>query len=81
MPFCRAANGALATRLFRVSLLAMAILRVVSAWIARLRAQRWSKEVLLAVGLTLAAVVFIVAAISGQDAPVRDRAPYADVNR
>lgn len=62
-------------------LLAMVILRVVSGWIARLRAQRWSKEVLLAVGLTLAAAAFIVAALSGQDAQVSDRAPYADVNR
>jgi hypothetical protein len=81
VPFCRAANGALAAGLLRVSLWAMAILHVVSAWIARFRAQRWSKEVLLAVVLTLAAAAFIVAAMSSQDAHVQDRAPYADVNR
>ena len=81
VPFCRAANGALAARPLWVSLWAMAILRVVSAWIARLRAQRWSNEVLLAVGLTLAAAAFIAAAMWSQDAQVRDRAPYADVNR
>jgi hypothetical protein len=59
----------------------MVILRVVSGWIARLRAQRWSKEILLAVGLTLAAAAVIAAPMSGQDAQVSDRAPYADMNR
>ena len=45
----------------------MAKLRVVTRWIVRLRAQRRTREVLLAVALTLAAVAFIVAAVSGTD--------------
>jgi hypothetical protein len=55
----------------------MAILRVVSGWIARFRAQRWSKEILLAVMLTLAAVAFIVAAMGGSDQHVEAEAPHA----
>jgi hypothetical protein len=52
----------------------MAILRVVSGLIARFRAQRWSKEILLAIGLTLAAAGFIAAAVTGGDRP---DAPHA----
>jgi hypothetical protein len=59
----------------------MAILRVVSGWIARFRAQRWSKEILLAVVLTVAAVGFIVAAMGGSDQHVEAVAPYAATDR
>jgi hypothetical protein len=45
----------------------MAKLRVITRWIVRLRAQRRTREILLAVALTLAAVAFIVAAVSGTD--------------
>jgi hypothetical protein len=42
-------------------------LRVVTRWIVRLRAQRRTREILLALALTLAAAAFIVAAVSGTD--------------
>jgi hypothetical protein len=42
--------------------------------IARLRAQRWTKEVLLAVLLTIAAVAFIATALVGRD--LHDKAPF-----
>jgi hypothetical protein len=45
----------------------MAKLRVITRWIVRLRARRRTREILLAVALTLAAVAFIVAAVSGTD--------------
>jgi hypothetical protein len=45
----------------------MAKLRVISRWLIRLRAQRRTREILLAIALTLAAVAFIVAAVSGTD--------------
>jgi hypothetical protein len=67
VPFCRAANGALARRPLSVSLCAMAMHRVVSRWIVRLRAQRRGKDVWLAIALTLAAVIFIAAAMGGTD--------------
>ncbi len=68
VPFCRAANGALARRSVPVSLWAMAIkLRVITRWLIRFRAQRRTREILLALALTLAALAFIVAAISGAD--------------
>jgi hypothetical protein len=41
--------------------------------IARLRAQRWSREVLLAALLTIAAVVFIATAIVGRDGSIEDK--------
>lgn len=81
MPFCRAANGTLAARPHMVCLWAMASLRVVSGWIARFRAQRWSKEVLLAVILTLAAAGFIAAAFVGQESHLRSKPPYAAADR
>ena len=37
--------------------------------LVRLRAQRWSREALLAVILTIAAVVFIATAMVGKDSP------------
>jgi hypothetical protein len=43
------------------------MLRIVSRWIARLRVQRRNREILLAIVLTLAAVAFIAAAMSGTD--------------
>lgn len=51
------------------------MLRVISGWIARLRAQRWSKEILLAIALTLAAAAFIVAAMSNTDPHAERKAP------
>jgi hypothetical protein len=62
----------------------MPILRVVSGWLARFRAQRWSKEILLAIALTLAAAAFIVAALSSTDQRARgddaqDAPPFAAV--
>jgi hypothetical protein len=77
VPFCRAANGTLAAPTGPVSKCAMAILRVVSVWIARFRAQRWSKEIVLAIVLTLAAVGFIVAAMGSTDEHAGRAAPYA----
>jgi hypothetical protein len=67
VPFCRAANGALARRPAQVSSWAMTKLSVISRWIILLRAQRRSREILLAIALTLAAVAFITAAISGAE--------------
>jgi hypothetical protein len=55
----------------------MAPLRVVSGWSARFRAQRWSKEILLAVGLTLAAAIFIATALMGGEAHVQGTPPHA----
>jgi hypothetical protein len=49
----------------------MAKLRVITRWIIRLRARRRTREILLAVALTLAAVAFIVAAVSGTDRHVQ----------
>jgi hypothetical protein len=59
----------------------MIILRVVSGWVARFRAQRWSREILLAVALTLASVAFIAAALMNEEAHVGDVPPFADANR
>jgi hypothetical protein len=59
----------------------MAIFRVVSGWIARFRAQRWSREILLAIALTLAAAAFILAAVSGRDPQVEKAPPFADANK
>jgi hypothetical protein len=41
--------------------------RVISRWIVRLRAQRRRKDIWLAVALTLAAAVFIAAAMGSSD--------------
>jgi hypothetical protein len=43
----------------------------------KLRAQRWSREALLAVILTIAAVVFIATAMVGRDGSDQDKAPIA----
>jgi hypothetical protein len=68
----------------------MAKLRVITRWIVRLRAQRRTREILLAVALTLAAVAFIVAAISGTDPlaqslpgshHVQSGAPHGDADK
>jgi hypothetical protein len=60
---------------------AMAILRVVSGLIARFRAQRWSREILLAIALTLASAVFIAAAMMGEETHVEGVPPQADAIR
>lgn len=82
MPFCRAANGALAERPAPLSLCAMPMHRVISRWIIRLRAQRRGREVLLAIALTIAAAAFIAAAMGGADQHAQgrhleSRAPHA----
>jgi hypothetical protein len=59
----------------------MAILRVVSGLVARFRAQRWSREILLAIALTLAAAAFIAAALMGEEAHIEAISPFADANR
>ncbi|MBO0763613.1 MAG: hypothetical protein J2P50_03335 [Hyphomicrobiaceae bacterium] len=59
----------------------MTLLRVVSGWIARFRAQRRSKEVLLAVALTLAAAVFIAATLLGEEAHLHAKPPYAAADK
>jgi uncharacterized membrane protein YfcA len=81
VPFCRAANGTLAGRARRVSLFAMAILRVVSGWVARFRAQRWSREILLAIVLTLAAAAFIGAALMGHEPHGEAKPPFAAADK
>jgi hypothetical protein len=81
VPFCRAANGTLAARRRMVCLWAMALVRVVSGWIALFRAQRWSKEILLAVVLTLAAAVFIAAALLGEETHFHATPPYAAADK
>ena len=45
--------------------------------LAKLRAQRWSREALLAALLTLAALVFIAAAVVGTGSPDQDKSPVA----
>jgi hypothetical protein len=45
--------------------------------LAKLRAQRWSREALLAALLTLAALVFIAAAVVGTGPPDEDKSPVA----
>ncbi len=54
----------------------MAILRVVSGLVARFSTQRWAREILLAVALTLAAAIFIAAAVM----EMHDAPPFADGN-
>ena len=44
--------------------------------IAQLRAQRWSREVLLAALLTIAAAVFIATAMVGSDSSDSDKTPF-----
>ena len=59
----------------------MGIHRVVSGLVARFRAQRWSREILLAVALTLASAVFIAAALMSEETRVEGGPPFADANR
>jgi hypothetical protein len=49
--------------------------RDLRGWIAWFGAQRWSKEVLLAVVLTLAAAAFIAAAVFGREPAFEAKAP------
>jgi hypothetical protein len=57
--------------------LAMAKRPILRKQLVKLRAQRWSREALLAALLTLAAVVFIAAAVVGTDSPDQDKSPVA----
>ena len=50
----------------------MAMLRIVFRWVVRLRAYRRGKDIWLAIALTLAAAVFIAAALVGQEAHVEE---------
>jgi hypothetical protein len=59
----------------------MGTLRVLRRWITRFRAQRWSKEAMLAVVLTLAAAAFIAAALMGIDASSENKAPLATADK
>jgi hypothetical protein len=59
----------------------MAIRRVVSGLVARFRAQRWSREILLAIALTLASAAFIAAALMSEEEHVQNVPPFADANR
>jgi hypothetical protein len=56
----------------------MGIVRVVSGLVARFRAQRWRREILLAIALTLASAVFIAAALMGEETHVESAPPYAN---
>jgi hypothetical protein len=58
----------------------MGTVRALRRWITRFRAQRWSKEALLAVILTLAAAAFIAAALVGRDVSSDDKSPVAKVH-
>jgi hypothetical protein len=64
--FCRAAKGALAKPIGQRLYLAMEKRHALRKRLAQLRAQRWSREALLAALLTLAAAVFITAAMLGK---------------
>jgi hypothetical protein len=48
------------------------MLRIVFRWVVRLRAYRRGKDIWLAIALTLAAAVFIAAALVGQQAHVEE---------
>jgi hypothetical protein len=78
VPFCRAANGTLAACASPVCFWAMGIHRVVSGLVTRFRAQRWSREILLAIALTLASAAFIAAALMGEETHVDGGPPYAN---
>ena len=47
---------------------------------ARFRAQRWSKEILLAIVLTVAAAIFIATALIGEERHVQTTPPFAAVD-
>jgi len=55
----------------------MGILRVVSGLIVRFRAQRWSREILLAIALTLASAAFMAAALVGEGGHVGGAPPFS----
>ena len=67
VPFCRAAKGALAKPGCQRLYLAMEKRPALRKRLVKLRAQRWSREVLLAALLTIAAVAFIAAAMVSTD--------------
>jgi hypothetical protein len=66
VPFCRAAIGALAVEPARHPNLAMELLRTLRERLRGLTAQRRESEIALAVLLTLAAAIFIAAALVGR---------------
>jgi hypothetical protein len=61
------------------------VLRVLRGWIAWLGAQRWRKEVLLAIVLTLAAAAFLASALVGSHVgshgPQEGEAPLATAEK
>ena len=57
--------------------LAMAKRPILRKQLVKLRAQCWSREALLAALLTLAALVFIAAAVVGTDSSDQDKSPVA----
>lgn len=73
MPFCRAAKGALAIGCCQRLYLEMEKRPIILDRLAKLRAQRWSREALLAALLTIAAVVFIATAMLGKESPGHGR--------
>jgi hypothetical protein len=84
VPFCRAANGALAPQRRRRPDLRMKplhALRFLHEWIAWLGAQRWRKEILLAIVLTLAAAVFLASALVGSHVAQEVEAPLATAGK
>jgi hypothetical protein len=59
----------------------MGPLHVLRGWIAWLGAQRWRKEILLAIVLTLAAAAFLASAIVGRGGPREAEAPVANADK
>lgn len=57
------------------------VLRVLRGWIAWLGAQRWRKEILLAIVLTLAAAAFLASALVGSHVPQEVEAPLATAEK
>jgi len=51
-------------------------LRILRERLARLGAQRWGREILLAALLTIAAAAFIATAMLGRGAPSDAKSPY-----
>ena len=79
VPLCRAAIGVLAKSCRERTNLAMQRLRYMRQWIRRRRIRRWTQEITLAIILTVAAAVFIMAAVlRGDGGP---HAPYATARK
>jgi len=54
---------------------------VLRGWIAWLGAQRWRKEILLAIALTLAAAAFLASALVGSHVPQEVETPLATAGK